>query len=128
MQFMKTVPVVSFIILALLWIPTKYLSIVISFLMVLPVMYTNIQKGIDTTNIQLLEMAKTYRIGLFHTFRYIYIPAVFPFFLSACSIGLGLCFKSGIAAEVIGLPSHSIGEALYEAKLYLLTKKDMELF
>lgn len=123
MQFMKTVPVVSFIILALLWIPTKYLSIVISFLMVLPVMYTNIQKGIDTTDIRLLEMAKTYRIGLFHTFRYIYIPAVFPFFLSACSIGLGLCFKSGIAAEVIGLPSHSIGEALYEAKLYLLTKE-----
>ena len=123
MQFMKTVPVVSFIILALLWIPTKYLSIVISFLMVLPVMYTNIQKGIDTTDIRLLEMAKTYRIGLFHTVRYIYIPAVFPFFLSACSIGLGLCFKSGIAAEVIGLPSHSIGEALYEAKLYLLTKE-----
>ena len=123
MQFMKTVPVVSFIILALLWIPTKYLSIVISFLMVLPVMYTNIQKGIDNTDIRLLEMAKTYRIGLFHTFRYIYIPAVFPFFLSACSIGLGLCFKSGIAAEVIGRPSHSIGEALYEAKLYLLTKE-----
>ena len=123
MQFMKTVPVVSFIILALLWIPTKYLSIVISFLMVLPVMYTNIQKGIDTTDIRLLEMAKTYQIGLLPTFRYIYIPAVFPFFLSACSIGLGLCFKSGIAAEVIGLPSHSIGEALYEAKLYLLTKE-----
>lgn len=123
MQFMKTVPVVSFIILALLWLPSKYLSILISFLMVLPVMYTNIQKGIDHTDVQLLEMAKTYHIGLFHTFRYIYIPAVFPFFLSACSIGLGLCFKSGIAAEVIGLPSHSIGEALYEAKLYLLTKE-----
>ena len=123
MQFMKTVPVVSFIILALLWIPTKYLSIVISFLMVLPVMYTNIQKGIDNTDIRLLEMAKTYRIGFLHTARYIYIPAVFPFFLSACSIGLGLCFKSGIAAEVIGLPSHSIGEALYEAKLYVLTKE-----
>ena len=91
--------------------------------MVLPVMYTNIQKGIDNTDIRLLEMAKTYRIGLLHTFRYIYIPAIFPFFLSACSIGLGLCFKSGIAAEVIGLPSHSIGEALYEAKLYLLTKE-----
>ena len=122
-QFMKTVPVVSFIILALLWIPTKYLSILISFLMVLPVMYTNIQKGIDHTDILLLEMAKTYRIGFFHTLRYIYIPAVFPFFLSACSIGLGMCFKSGIAAEVIGLPSQSIGEALYEAKLYILTKE-----
>ena len=122
-QFIKTIPVVSFIILALFWIPSKYLSVLISFLMVLPVLYTNVQKGIDQTNRQLLEMAYVYHIGFLRTLRYIYLPAVFPFFLSACSIGLGFCFKSGIAAEVIGLPSHSIGEALYEAKLYLLTKE-----
>ena len=44
-----------------------------------------------------------------------------PSFVTACSVGLGFCFKSGIAAEVIGLPANSIGGELYKAKLYLMT-------
>lgn len=44
-----------------------------------------------------------------------------PFFISACSVSLGLCWKSGIAAEVIGLPKGSIGEKLYQAKIFLNT-------
>ena len=37
------------------------------------------------------------------------------------TIGLGLCWKSGIAAEVIGIPDGSIGESLYNAKIFLNT-------
>ena len=44
-----------------------------------------------------------------------------PYFVSACSLSLGLCWKSGIAAEVIGLPDGSIGEKLYQAKIFLQT-------
>lgn len=36
-------------------------------------------------------------------------------------LALGLCWKSGIAAEVIGLPENTIGENLYNAKIYLNT-------
>ena len=32
-----------------------------------------------------------------------------------------MSWKSGVAAEVIGLPSHSIGEHLYMSKIYLET-------
>lgn len=41
--------------------------------------------------------------------------------LSICQdmVALGLCWKSGIAAEVIGTPSGSIGEHLQQAKIYL---------
>ena len=53
--------------------------------------------------------------------RYIYIPQVFPFFESSCASALGLCWKSGIAAEVIGMPQGSIGEQLQQAKVYLDT-------
>ena len=51
----------------------------------------------------------------------IWLPAVLPYFRSAVSLGLGLCWKSGAAAEVIGLPAGSIGEALYTAKVYFQT-------
>ena len=44
-----------------------------------------------------------------------------PFFLSGASIGIAFCWKSGIAAEVIGLPGNSIGENLYRSKILLDT-------
>lgn len=117
----KATPVASFIILALIWIPSRNLSVFISFLMVLPVMYTNVLGGIQATSRELLEMAQVFALPAGRTIRYIYVSQVLPFFRSACTIGLGLCWKSGIAAEVIGIPDGSIGEKLYNAKIFLNT-------
>lgn len=123
MKVIKSIPVASFVILALLWVKASNLSVLISFLMVLPVIYTNVLKGIEATNIELLEMASVFHMSRLRKLRYLYLPAVMPYFVTACSVGLGFCWKSGIAAEVIGLPNNSIGEQLYEAKLYLMTKE-----
>ena len=49
------------------------------------------------------------------------LAAALPYFRSACTVGLGLCWKSGVAAEVIGITSGSIGEALYNAKILFST-------
>lgn len=122
-RLIKSIPVASFVIVVLLWVESKNLSILISFLMVLPVIYTNVLKGIEGTDKKLLEMGKVFRISLFRKVRFIYIPAVMPYFVTACSVGLGFCWKSGIAAELIGQPKNSIGVNLYEAKLYLMTKE-----
>ena len=121
MLAVKAIPVASFIILVLIWIPSRNLSVFISFLMVLPVIYTNVLDGIRSANADLLEMARVFSIPVWRKIRYIYIFQVFPFFRSACTISLGLCCKSGIAAEVIGIPDGSIGENLYQAKIYLNT-------
>ena len=89
--------------------------------MVLPVIYTNVLGGIRSTDDKLLEMARVFNIPVWKRIRYIYVSQVLPFFRSACSVALGLCWKSGIAAEVIGIPKGSIGEKLYNAKIYLDT-------
>ena len=117
----KSTPVASFIILCLIWIPSRNLSVFISFLMVLPVIYTNILEGIRQTDSKILEMAKVFRVNLRRQIRYIYVSQVLPYFLSACRLSLGMCWKAGVAAEVIGVPSGSIGEKLYNAKIYLNT-------
>lgn len=121
MLLSRAVPVVSFIILALLWVGSGGLSVVISFLMVLPVVYTNTLQGIDLTDRQLLDMAQVFHLRWWQRLGSIYLPQVLPHFSAACSMGVGLAFKSGIAAEVIGLPGGSIGEKLYQAKIYLST-------
>ncbi len=117
----RATPVASIVILVLVWVRSRNLSVVISFLMVFPVIYTNILEGLRATDSDLLEAATVYRITRLRKIRYIYLPSVSPYIQSAISTSLGLAWKSGIAAEVIGLPDGSIGERVYEAKIYLST-------
>ena len=117
----KAVPVASFIILALVWLRAEQLSLAISALMVFPPVYLNVRTGIGAANRQLLEMAAVFRVPMMRRLRYLYLPAVLPSFRTAVSLALGLCWKAGIAAEVIGLPAGTIGEALYRAKVYFET-------
>ena len=121
MQLVKATPVASFIILALVWVSGSSLSVLISFLMVLPVLYGAVRTGIEGVDRRLLEMAKVFRIPLGRRLRAIWLPEVLPAFRQGCSVALGICWKSGVAAEVIGLPDGSIGDALYRAKITLST-------
>ena len=114
-------PVASFIILALVWVRGASLSVLISFLMVLPVLYGAVRTGIQSADPQLLEMTKVFRLPLGRRLRAVWLPAVLPAFRQGCSVALGICWKSGVAAEVIGLPNGSIGDALYRAKITLST-------
>ena len=123
MRVIKATPVASFIILALVWISSVNLSILISFLMVLPVSFSNMLYGLHSTDEKLLEMARVFHLNRWKCIKAIYLPTVLPFIISAMSVGLGFSFKSGIAAEVIGRPINSIGLNLYEAKLYLMIKE-----
>ncbi len=89
--------------------------------MVLPIIYTNVLGGIQSVDRQLLEMAQVFRIPRLRVARYIYLPQIMPCFYSACSVSLGLSWKAGAAAEVIGMPRGSVGERLQQAKVYLDT-------
>ena len=121
MLFFKSVPVASFVILALIWAGSRNLSIFIAFIVVLPVIYVNTLAGLQSTDRKLLEMAVVFRMPVWRKIRFIYLPALVPYLVSGCRIALGMSWKSGAAAEVIGLPEHSIGEHLYMAKIYLET-------
>lgn len=117
----KAVPVASFIILALVWLNARKLSVFIAFLMVFPPVYLNVLEAIDRTDRKLLEMARVFRVPLGRRLRGILLPQILPYFRAAASLGLGLCWKAGIAAEVIGIPAGSMGEKLYRAKVYFET-------
>ena len=81
MQLIRAMPVASFVILALLWVRSANLSVVVSFTHVLPVVYAGVQGGIADTDPQLLEMAHVYRLPLITRLRYIWLPGIFPFFI-----------------------------------------------
>src|SRR5699024_1382955 len=109
MQLIRAMPVASFVILALLWVRGENRSVVVSFTHVLPAVYAGVLGGIADTDPQLLAMARVSRLPLGARLRYIWLRGVFPSFSESCSAAMGMCWKSGVSAEVIGLPDHSVG-------------------
>lgn len=120
-QSMKSIPVACFVILALIWTGAANLSVFISFLVVYPIIHTHTLEGLKSTDPLLLEMADIFHVPFCRKVLYIYRLSLYPYLMSACKTALGMGFKSGIAAEVIGVPDGSIGEGLYQAKIYLST-------
>lgn len=120
-QLAKAVPVASFVVLLLILAGAKNLSFFIVFLMVFPIIYVNMGQGLEHVDVQMLEMARVFRMSSWKKFLYIYRPAFLPFLVSGAKVALGMSWKSGVAAEIIGVPSYSIGERLYMAKIYLNT-------
>jgi NitT/TauT family transport system permease protein len=119
MLAIKSTPVASIIILILIFLNSRNLSLIVSFLIVLPVVYANILEGLSNTDEKLIEMAGVFHANLRKRIHYIYLPQLKPHLISACAASIGMAWKSGTAAEVIGIPNGSIGERLYEAKIYL---------
>ncbi len=120
-SLMRSIPVASFVIIALIWIGSKRLSVFIAFMVVLPMIYVNTIAGLESTDKDLLEMASVFHVPFLKKIRCIYVPALLPYLISGCKTSLGMSWKSGVAAEVIGLPSNSVGEKLYMSKIYLET-------
>lgn len=115
----RATPVSSFIILVLLWISRSRVPAFISFLMVLPIVWTGVQEALGAVDKNLMEMTEMYRFTRTKKIQYLYIPSVRPALTAACVTGLGFAWKSGIAAEVIALPALSVGKNLYDTKIYL---------
>lgn len=118
---MKSVPVASFVILALLWLTSDRLSVLVSFIMVFPVLYLNTLQGLLSVDEKTVQMAHLYKVPFLRKVRMLYFPHLTPYLLSACGAALGMAWKAGVAAEVIGVPEGTIGEKLYDAKIYLNT-------
>ena len=121
LAIVKATPVASFIILALVWISRGKLPVFISALMVLPIIWTNVEQGIRQIDPQLTEMAKVFRFSPAKRLWHITLPSVLPYFVAACKTSLGLAWKAGIAAEVLSTPQNSIGKELFESKTFMET-------
>jgi len=121
MLTIKSVPVASFVIIILIFFGAAELSAIISALMVLPIIYTNTLAGIRAADPAMDKMARVFGLSPLRKLLYVRLPQIRPYFLSGCSVALGLCWKSGVAAELIGQPTGSVGNRLYLSKIYLET-------
>lgn len=117
----KSVPVASITVLALIWLRAANLAVLVVLLVVLPIVYENTLAGLRATDRSLDEMAALFRVPARRRLRYLVMPRLFPYLSAALGAGMGMAWKAGVAAEVIGIPNGSLGEAIYDAKVYFDT-------
>ncbi|MDR3263913.1 MAG: ABC transporter permease subunit [Clostridiales bacterium] len=105
----RAMPTIALIFIIILIVGTEKLPLLIALLVVFPLVYENIYAAFENVDKSLLAMANVFKVGRLRQITGIYLPAILPYIFSSVIAGFGLNIKVVIAAEVMGLPSMSIG-------------------
>lgn len=117
----KSTPVACIVVILLIWIGAANVSVITVLLLVVPAIYFALCAGLDNMDAGQRELFEIFGTrGRRHFFALIW-PAVLPYLQAASSTILGMSWKAGIAAELIGTPAGSLGERIYQAKLLIET-------
>jgi NitT/TauT family transport system permease protein len=100
---------------------TSQIPIFVVFIMVMPIVWTNIFAGLEVIDKGLIEMGTVFKFSRLKRIRYIYLPSLMPYIISALTSGLGAAWKSAIAAEVIARPRGAMGGFVHDARIHLMT-------
>ena len=114
-------PVMSVILIAFLVLGSGRTPVFTAFLMIFPVMTSNVIEGINSTDPRLKELFTAFRMSRGETLKYLYIPSLVPFILGGLGSSLSLCWKVVVAAEVLVQPLRSLGTGMQQAKASLET-------
>ncbi len=115
----KSTPVISIIILALIWFSSSFVPVFSCILLCFPIFYTNTLTGIKNVDNNLLELAHVYKIKRKRIIREILVPSLRPNIYAALSLCIGFSWKSVVAAEVLSSPDYSMGFSLFSTKQHL---------
>ncbi len=119
MVVLKSTPVVSVIILSIIWFRSTDVPIFSGFLMCFPIVFTGTVAGVRGTDPKLVEMCSFYKVGHWDMLKKLYFPAAKSHINASVISEIGICWKAVAAAEVLSMPRLSIGANLYFAKTSL---------
>ncbi|WMJ82045.1 ABC transporter permease subunit [Clostridium sp. MB40-C1] len=119
----KATPVISVIIIVLVWVSSSNVAILTNVLMCFPIIYTNVLQGIKNVDSDLIEMAHIYKVKRKFILKDIYLPSIKPYVVSGILMCLGIGWKVCVASEVLSTPRYSIGLNLLNAKSILETEE-----
>lgn len=119
----RSTPVMSIILLALIWFKTSMVPVFAAFLVAFPIIYGNVLQGMKSVDTRLLEMAEVFKIKQIEIVKGIRIPSLYSYFYAGLTTAMGITWKVIITAEVLSQPLYAVGTGLQEAKNYLETGK-----
>lgn len=119
--FFRSVPTMAIILLVLIWTNAYKAPIFVCFMVVYPIIYTNLLNAFYGIDDKLLDVGRVYNFNLLKKIRLIYIPSIMPNIQNTAKTSFGLNLKVMVAAEVLSQPNFAIGSSLYLQKINLDT-------
>ena len=119
--FVKATPVACVVVLLLIWLGSERVSIAAVFLMALPGVYFSLAEGLAQVSGSLEQMFRLHGVRGWRLFCANTWREVLPFVLSCARAVIGMGWKAGVAAELIGMAVGTVGERIYQAKLLIET-------
>ena len=116
---MRSVPVVSLVLIALLWFSPPNLPVFIALITMFPILYQNILNGLENTDLSLIEMAQVFGKNKLQSFIEIYIPSAKTLIFSGISTAMGFGWRAIIIGEVLAQPLHGIGSSMKKAQTFI---------
>lgn len=119
----RSTPVISIILLALIWLQVDHVPVFIGFLTMFPILTTNIAQGIRNTEPAFIQMAHLYSIRKSRILTEIFFPSILPWLFSGISTAVGFGWRSVIIGEVLSQPRYGIGSMMQDAQSFLLVSE-----
>ncbi len=117
--FLRSIPVISLVLIALLWFSPGNLPVFIAFLTMFPILYQSMLNGLELTDKELIEMAKVFGKSPIIRFTSIYLPSAKSVIFGGISSAMGFGWRAVIIGEVLAQPLHGIGTNMKQAQTYI---------
>lgn len=119
--FIRSMPTMGILLLSLIWFDSEITPIVVASLIVFPILYRGIVDGIKNIDNNLIAMSTVFKVPFLRQLRFLYIPSIKPFIITAYRTAGGLLIKVMITAEVLSQPRFGIGKELQLSRAQLDT-------
>lgn len=106
---LKSIPNISYILIVLIWTNSQIATCIISLMVMFPMTYSNVRTGMKNIENQYLDLMRVYPVDLSYKIFHVYLPLISNYIYASLSNGIGLTFKVGIMAEIIGSVSPGLG-------------------
>lgn len=117
--FFRSIPVISLVLVALIWFSPEFLPIFIAVITMFPVIYQSMLDGFELTDKKLTEMARVFGKTPISRFLTIYLPTAKPVIFGGISSAMGFGWRAVIIGEVLSQPMRGIGTSMKTAQAFI---------
>lgn len=119
LSLMRSVPVISFILLAVLFLHPESIPLLIGFLTMFPLLTENLTKGVRALRPELYIFSQQFRLGRRNKITQIIYPQLKPFLYSGLASAAGFGWRAIIMGEVLSQGSWGIGSEMKKAQTFI---------
>lgn len=119
LSLLRSVPVISFILLALIFLNPEMIPLLIAFLTMYPLLTENLLKGLMNRRDSWKMLARQFHLNVWNRLFQINYPQLKPYLFSGLASAVGFGWRAIIMGEVLSQCVDGIGKRMKEAQVFI---------